>query len=238
MLMPSVPRAFRSYAQHRKNADPTASAHRLLVGRSGRVVAALASSDVSDVLGNAGIAGTMLGADSLALVVEGVFPIVPENPVTGSPWEGGEAEQLWRESDGVARGWVTEAAIIAYASRDQALAHEVWDFTIDGDAVRWGGEPLSVNVGGLAERLALELERPAADPARVPDPGEGMVGDAVDGPFYSSDRGRMSLDIGCIRALGNRMPEGDVVLVLPSREDADRMIVEGLPSWHAEVYAG
>ena len=228
----------RTYAKGRKERLVADTTHLLVAVRDGRLVAALSCDDLSALLRFADTAAAGYGADSLAVVIEGVFPMVEENPVTERPWERGEAEKLWLEHDGAAMGWVSEVAITTIAFRDGSTHVEGWPFHIHDDSVVWGEVPMSIPVSGLAELLVARLDGPIMDPARVPDPGDSFAGDPENGPFYDSEFGRVALDIGCTRILGNQLRgHGEAFLVVDSDQQADHLISEGLPNWQVEVCA-
>lgn len=233
----AITEAVRSYARERKQRLLAEADHLLLVVREGTPVAGVNSGDLNLLLSVAGRAATLYGADALAVVVEGVFPIVETNPVTGSSWERGEAERLWLEHDGVEKGWVSEAQIVAVAFRTGETAEAAWPFRlVDNSVVSWGDQPLPLSGIGLAGALAGRLEGPVMDPSRVPDPGDGFAGDPENGPFYAPEYGRVALDIGCTRVLGNQLlGRGEACLIVESDERADYLVSEGLPSWQVEV---
>lgn len=186
--------------------------HLLLVVREGKLVAGVNAGDLNLLLGAAGKAAALY-AEALAVVVEGVFPIVETDPVTGNSWERGEAERLWLEHDGV------EGLGLGGADRrrDVRTGHRGGGVAIPGrrGVVAWGEQPLPLSGTGLAGALAGRLEGPVMDPARVPDPGDGFAGDPENGPFYAPEYGRVALDIGCTRILGNQLlGRGEACLIV------------------------
>lgn len=228
----------RAYTRGRKERLVDETSHLLVVVRGGHVVAALSSGDLNVLVRLGGSAASGYGADVLAVVVEGIFPMVEENPVTEKPWESGDAEKLWLEHDGVAMGWVSEVAITTIAARDGSTHVEGWSFRKGDDSVVWGETQMSVESGRLAERLVTQFRGPVMDSTRVPDPGDGFVGDPDNGPFYDPEAGRVAIDIGCSRMLGNQLRDhGDAFLVVDSDQQAQRLISEGLPKWQVEVWA-
>lgn len=78
----------------------------------------------------------------------------------------------------------------------------------------------------LAEFLDASIRRPAADPARIPDPGDDLLrGDPENGPFYSAARGRVVLDVGITRILGSEiLGRGEITFLASSQEQADHLI--------------
>lgn len=238
MSIESITDSVRKYARSRKERLLNATPHVLVVIRDGKLTAVLSCDDLGPLIRMAEIAGTSYGADALAIVIEGVVPLVDKNPVTGRIWERGEAEQLWLDGHGVDRGWVSETQIIAVALRDGATSEEAQSFRVNGDTVTWGSEPSALGGTGIAGQLSRQLDGPVMDSARVPNPGEGFVGDPVNGPFYDPDYGRIALDIGCTRVFGNQLlGRGEACLILDSEEQAEHFVREGLPSWQVELRA-
>lgn len=228
----------RASARARKQRFLDEAGHLLLVIRDGRVVAALDSGDLNALLHLAETAGTGYGADALAVVIEGVVPLVDVNPLTGQPWQRGEAEEVWQEHDGVAQGYVTETQICVIAARSGETADDVSSFRVADGVVEWDAVPLDGVRTGLGDALAARLRRPAVDAARVADPGGKLAGDQENGPFYDAEYGRIALDVGCTRILSNQLAEdGDVVYVVESAERAEFYVGEGLPQWLIEVDA-
>ncbi len=220
----AITEAVSSYARGRKRRLLAEADHLLLVVREGKLVAGVNAGDLNLLLGAAGKAAALYGAEALAVVVEGVFPIVETNPVTGNSWERGEAERLWLEHDGVEKGWVSEAQIVAVTFRTGETAEAVWPFRVADGVVAWGEQPLPLSGTGLAGALAGRLEGPVMDPARVPDPGDGFAGDPENGPFYAPEYGRVALDIGCTRILGNQLlGRGEACLIVESDDQAGRL---------------
>lgn len=87
------------FARSRKERLGDEATHFLAVVRDGRVVAEL-SGDLDVLLKAGGLTGSGYGADALGIVIEGVMPLVPENPLTGRAWERGEAEAVWLNDEG------------------------------------------------------------------------------------------------------------------------------------------
>lgn len=230
-----ISHAVESLAKRQKEQSPEESLSFLAAVRAGRVVALLAHPDPNTLLRNAAMAGAAYGADALAIVLEGVIPLVPANPVTGEPWGRGEAETVWFEHDGVARGWVTETILISVGGRDGDTVDQAVPFRPTSDSIEWAAEPTQINspIGGL---LVKQLEHPAVDAARVPDPGDGFAGDPENGPFYDAAVGRQVLDIGFTRTVGRELfPDGMAMLLVATDAEAEALIDDGLPSWQVEV---
>lgn len=243
MSLETTTAAVRTHARSRKALAPEVSVHSLIVVRDGRVAVQLRSGDVGAVLDAAGIAAAGYRADALAVVVEGVMPLVDTNPVTGQPWESGEAEVVWRDHDGAAHGWVTETQILAMALRSGETAEEAWALRGEDDGVRWGANTLDLSATGLTDELAARLANPPADPARVPDPGDlltpGFAGDAENGPFLPEDEGALRLDAGCTLMLANRLGEaGDLLVFAESEDHALDLQDQGVPGEWIELPAG
>lgn len=240
MTIDTTTTAVRSHARGAKEAQPDESVHSLLVVRDNRVVVRLRSGDVGAVLDAAGIAASGYRADALAVVVEGVMPLVDTNPVTGAAWDSGEAEEVWRDHDGAAHGWVTETQIIATALRAGETGEEAWALRVEDGTVRWGENTLSLSPTGLSDELAARLQKPVADPARVPDPGDlltpGFAGDAENGPFLPEAQGAQRLDAGCTLMLANRLGDaGDIVVFADSEDHAADLEDQGVPLEWIEV---
>lgn len=236
MTIQTITQTVRAYARARKQRLLADADHFLLVIREGETVAVLSSGNLNRLLGLAATAAAGYGADTMAVVIEGVFPLVPANPLTGQPWQRGEAERLWLEHDGAGKGWVSETQILAVALRSGATINEACPFELSDGTLTWGAAPLDLSRTGLAEAVAGQLKAPAVDPARVPDPGDGFAGDPENGPFYEAGYGRIVLDVGCTRILaGELLGHGEACLVVTSRERADYLIGEGLHSWQVEL---
>jgi hypothetical protein len=243
MTLETTTAAIRTHARSRKELAPDVSVHSLIVVRDGRVVVQVRSGDAGAVLDAAGIAAAGYRADALAVVIEGVMPLVDTNPVTGQPWESGEAEDVWRDHDGAARGWVTETQILATALRSGEAAEEAWALRAEDDGVRWGENTLDLSATGLTQELAARLANPAADPARVPDPGDlltpGFAGDAENGPFLPEAEGALRLDAGCTLMLANRLSEnGDLLVFAESEDHALDLQDQGVPGEWIELPTG
>lgn len=236
-MLESVKEIARIYARDRKERLGTGSAHFLLVIRDGLPIAVLSSTELNQLLGLAETVATGYGADGGVLVVEGVFPLVKLNPITGEPWQRGEAEQVWLKHDGAENGWVSETQILAMALRSGETADEVWPFRLGESSVTWGDAPLSLSSTGLAQALNNRMQGPVIDDSRVPDPGDGLRGDPDNGPFYSREYGRVALDIGITRVLANELAaNGSANLIVESDERAEYLVGEGLQSWNVEVF--
>ncbi len=236
MTIATTREALRAYARNRKEHLLDEADHLLLVLRDGTPVAALSSGALDPLLRLAGTAASGYGAQALALVVEGVVPLVAVNPLTGEAWQRGEAEQVWLEHDGVAQGWVAETQILAVAERTGETVDEGWPFRLASDTVEWADAPLALSGTGLSRAVAARMRGPVVDPARVPDPGDRLAGDPENGPFHPPEYGRVSLDIGCTRVLGDQLgDDGEVFLIVESCDRADYLIREGLPLWQVEV---
>lgn len=227
-----------AFARGRKQQLLGDATHFLLIVRNERPVAVLECGDLNELLRLADTAAAGYGADAIAIVLEGVFPVVGMNPVTGRAWQRGEAEQLWLEHDGVEKGWVSESQFLAIALRTGETAHEGWRFRLVGDRVAWADAPQTLSRTGLADALAARIVKPIVDASRVPVPGEGFVGDAENGPFYDLERGRQALDIGCTRILGNQLlGRGEARLLVDDEAGARTLISAGLSSWQVDVVA-
>lgn len=225
-----------AYARDRKQRLLADANHLLLVLRDGRPVAALSSGNLNMLLRVAGTAAAGYGADAMALAVEGVFPLVDANPLTGQAWRRGEAEQLLLEDNAAEKGWVAETQILAVAHRSGTTSDQGWPFKLVDGSVAWGDQPLPLSGTGLAESVAARMDGTVLDASRVPDPGDGFAGDPENGPFYAAEYGRVALDIGCTRILGNQLNgHGEAFLIAGSVEQADYLVGEGLPNWQVEV---
>ncbi|WP_156762101.1 hypothetical protein [Microbacterium karelineae] len=199
----------------------------------------MSSEDLDTLLRTVRSAAAGYSADAIAVVIEGVFPVVETNPITGREWLRGEAEQVFVEHNGVDRGWVAEAQILAMADRMGAIAEEAWPFRAVRGSVVWGAEPLAFSATGLTDVIAGHMIGPVVDATRVPDPGEGFIGDSERGPFYDRDRGRVVLDVGCTHMLEHEMGgHGQVIIFAASAAHRDRLLREGLALWQVEMLPG
>jgi hypothetical protein len=229
--------AILDYARDRKEKLLTEADHLLLVIRGNDPVAALNSGNLNELLGVAKIAAAGYGADALALVIESVVPLIEVNPLTNRPWEPGEAESSWQEQGGVEKGWVAEAQLIVVATHGDDVYAIAQLYRVEGGLVIWGAISPGVELGVLQNMLAASLGGPVIDPARVPESDDLGGGDPANGPFYDANYGRVVLDVGATRVLGQRLlPGGEASLVVESNERAEALVAEGLPVWQVEVW--
>lgn len=229
--------AARHYAVSRKELLVDDATHLLLVSRGGALCAALSSSELNPLLAGGAIAGAAYGADSLALVLEAIRPLTPHNPITGQPWERGEAEQLWRDQHAFSTGVVSEVQVFVVAGRDGSAAHSVTPFDVVDGSITWADPLEQGRSPGLDDVLATFLSAPPVDPARVPS-GENLSPDPGNGQFHDAAYGRVSLDIGATRILGRQLEgQGEALLLVGSESRAQYLIGEGLPSWQVEVWS-
>lgn len=229
--------AVRAYAKQAKEQLLDDMPPILVILRDEQPVAVMRGGGVDSLLRLAAPAAAGYGADALGLVIEGVLPLVPTNPLTGHEWARGDADSVRTGHDGVERGWVAEMQLIATALRNGPVGSEGWQYRILGGAVVWEDAASAVSLAGLTDALASRLAGPIIDPARVADPGDRLTGDPENGPFYTAARGRTVLDIGCTRAFGAELADdGEACLIVTSRGSADSVILEGLPEWQVEVF--
>lgn len=128
-----------AFAHHRKASKLGDLTPELLILRNRLPAAVLHHGEIGELLGVAGTAARAYGADALALVFEGVLPLVPENPLTGAEWESGEAHEVWRDHDGVAQGWVSECQLVSMVTREMRAAVTARPFVLGGSGVTWSG---------------------------------------------------------------------------------------------------
>ncbi|GAA4758963.1 hypothetical protein ACFQNE_13815 [Gordonia phosphorivorans] len=205
--------------------------HVLVVIRDGEPAVWIDHTEVDDLLGEAGMVAYGYGADALAVVLEAVVPLVPVNPITGEEWESGEADDVFRQHDGVAQGCVTECQVVELQTRDGYHLALARPFVVTDASIDWSAKPLETGGAGVGGILARALSRPGADPAAVRDPGDAFVAPA-DAPVYPSATGRMVLDIGLTRILDRKFkteaPEGSVRVIVADDAEAERYRAEGL----------
>ncbi|MEQ7845785.1 hypothetical protein [Nocardioides kribbensis] len=232
--------ATRTFARVRKESALGEMLPTLLSLRDGRVVALAEHTDIGVLLGAAADRAAMAyGAEALALVFEGVFPLVETNPLTGVPWGRGEADQVWRDHDGVAKAWVTECQIVSVVTREMEGAASVRPFVL-GDPLTWSDTHQSAGRVGVEQSLARALSRPAADHTAVPDPGDRFV--APEGaPAMTPENGRLALDVGGTRSLDAMLRQSDkghggAAFVVPSAEAVAGYASQGLMEWQIVVY--
>ncbi|WP_071289511.1 hypothetical protein [Mycolicibacterium llatzerense] len=202
----------------------------LIVVRDGLPFAPLESPDVGRLLNMAATAARGYSAEALALVFEGVVPTEAPNPLTGQGWQRGEADDARRRHDGIARGWAHEALVVSIVTWDGAERATTQRLTTVAERMSWGGIMLQDKVVGVATPLRLALAESPIDPAAVPDPGDHMVA-ASGAPFYSQERGRIVLDVGCTRLLDRQLDPGSATLLTADAEQADQWRSEGLMDW-------
>ena len=212
--------------------------HGLVVVRDGRVVAWIDHTEMGDLLGVVPMAAGGYGADALAVVLEAVFPLVPANPVTGEEWRRGEADELWREHDGAAKGWVSECLVVEFLGRDGSHAGMALPFTMGAEGIEWTATSRPTGGAGLAQALGRGFQAPVADPGQVPDSGDRIVA-APDAPLLPPEQGRLVLDVGLTRILDRRfmleVPSGSASLVVPDEAAAQRYRDQGLEYWQVLV---
>lgn len=212
----------------------------LVAARGGAPVAAASHDEVGELFAVAGTMASGYGADTLALILEGVFPLLPHNPLTKVDWEKGEAEELWLHHDGAARGWVTECQLVTVVSRDLQRSASAHSFrNIEGE-IHWSGDAQRLQGTGVEQSLVDAFDRPMLDPAQVRDPGDGFTASA-DAPMMNPDLGRRSLDVGLTRVLDTRftidVPGGYAVFVFGNEEEAGVYRAMGLMDWQCLVCA-
>lgn len=239
MSIESILGTVRAYARDRKSRFIAGDGHLLLAVRDGSPMAVLSCGELNVLLRFAGAVAAGYGADSLAVVIEGVVPMVGANPLTGNRWQAGEAEQLWREHEGAERGWVSETQILVVASRTGETAEAGWPFhRVDGSIV-WGETQLKLSRTGLAEILMTRVATPVLDASQMPEPADDLGADSEHDPILDLEHGRLALDIGCTRIFGRQLAEGGKVwMIVGSGDEAERLVREGLPPWQVEVFAG
>ncbi len=192
----------------------------LVVVRDGRAVAVATHADRPTLLGAAGPLAAGLGAEALGLLLVGVVPLVPTNPLTGEPWAPGEAAAALRDDAAAARGWVREMLLLSVVGRGGDRSSTAQAFRAGPDATEWDPDVRPVRSDGPEAVLARALEAPPVDPARMPvEPG----------------RARVALDVGTVRAVDSRLmgvePAGGAMLVVPDGATLARYETEGLLSW-------
>lgn len=229
-----------AFARFRKEQQLGEITPELLVLRDGRAAAVAWHSELSELLRVADTVAHAFGGEGLALVFEGVLPLVPDNPLTGSPWERGDADAVWRNHEGVSKGWITECQLVSLVTREMRAATTAHAFKLQDKTVVWTEEIQSLGGGvGVEKALAGALSQPAIDVSQVPDPGDRVVA-PVGAPLLSPERGRLSIDIGMTRLLdarfGDEVQNGGALLILPDQETAERYGHEGLMAWQQLIY--
>lgn len=132
---------------------------------------------------------------------------------------------------------MSETQILAVARRTAGTSDQGWPFLLDDGRVTWNEAPLELGGTGFSKAIAACLQAPKIDVSRMPDPGDGMVGDPDNGPFLTPEDGRISLDIGCTRILTEKLAgTGNASLIVDSADLATHLIDEGLPDWQVEVW--
>jgi len=235
--MEATPKVVEEFARHRLMQSGADTDPVLVVVRDHRVIASLESTDFGELMDVAQIAAVGYGADALGMVFEGVAPLVETNPLTGRPWRPGEADDTRRERDGVARGWVREVAITIASVRGGATQCILYTLTRTGDIVELTSREDPTNGVGPERILQEALAKPAADPAKVPDP-DGDMRARSGSPLLPVEAGRVSLDIGCTRVLDGRLRRGSAVFVPRDTIEADQLRSEGLMAWQVRMPPG
>lgn len=131
-----------------------------------------------------------IGAEWLAKVRDAYLPLVPDNPSRARRGSPGKPRRSPVDGGGVAAGIVTDALVVEIASRDGDGG--VWVVPYEGVAGGLADDGLSFaepqRVGNCPGWMVQAMALEPADPARVPDPGDGFTFNP-DGPFYSPRRG-------------------------------------------------
>ncbi len=156
-----------AFAHHRKVSKVGDLTPELLILCNRLPAAVLHHRGIGELLGAAGTAARVYGADALALVFEGVLPLVPVNALTGAEWESGEAAEVWRDHDGVAQGWVSECQLVSMVTREMRAAVTARPFVLGGSGVPWSGMQKIGSVGveqALVRALAPACHRRTEDP--------------------------------------------------------------------------
>lgn len=233
----------QAFARVHKEARRADVAPYLLVIRDGAPIALLQHTELSTVLKASGQAAMGYGADALAVVFEGVFPLVDTNPITGAPWQRGEADEVWRDHHGAARGWVSEVQVVEATARNGDRQSIVTPFQLTGADLNWQSSDRNPTGGEAFTRTMVRaFENPPADCTRVPDPGEQFQA-AEEAPIMPPDRGRRALDVGLTRIIDREFTLGDdgdgsAALIFTDAAAADAYFADGLASWQAIIYDG
>ena len=164
-----------------------------------------------------------LAPDVVGLVVEGVVPLVPRNPATGSGWQRGEVFALWESGEGVERGWVAEAQLVTAISRDGQTRTVGRSFRMLDGAVTWLDEvPFSND--GLLKVLATRFDVPVLDPSDIPDMSGLMTRPDGTPMIPVSQDPRIELDSIVLRLLARRLPDSVVQAVVPDAATRDEYV--------------
>lgn len=224
-----------AFVRHRKELANGDTDPLLIVIRGGRLIALVESNDVSRLLAQAELAARGYGADFLAMTFEGVVPAAEVNPVTGRPWQRGEADAVRLQHDGLAKGWVEEIVVVAIAGRAGASRTTTYSVTAADDGLSWDSERFGHRPVGVESHLERALMAPPLDAAEVRDPGaEFMASD--DAPFLTPEAGRLTLDIGCTRIIDRRLEQGVAAMIALDDHEAATFTAEGLMDWQVLRY--
>ncbi|WP_156432626.1 hypothetical protein [Mycobacterium sp. M26] len=207
----------------------------LIVIRGDRLTALVESTDVSGLLAQSELAARGYDADFLALTFEGVVPVADVNPLTGQPWERGEADAVRLQHDGISRGWVEEIVVVAIVGRAGESCTTTYSITAVEDGLSWDSERFGSRPVGVESYLQQALAAPPLDSAEVRDPGADFVA-SDDAPFLTPEAGRLSLDIGCTRIIDRRLEYGVAALIAHDDREAATFASEGLMDWQVLRY--
>ncbi len=145
------------FVRHRKELANGDTDPLLIVIRGGRLIALVESNDVSQLLAQAELAASGYSADFLALTFEGVVPAAEVNPVTGQPWQRGEADAVRLQHNGLAKGWVEEIVVVAIVGRAGASRTTTYSITAADDGLSWDSERFGHRPVGVESHLQQAL---------------------------------------------------------------------------------
>lgn len=155
------------------------------------------------------------------------------NPISGAPWEAGEPDDVRVHHDGVAKGWVQEAAMVSIFDRNGNQAHLLESYRSTASGHEWvdQGEPSPMR-SGPHSYLSTIASRQSA-PLEMRDPGNKFE-PSPDAPFYPPEKARTVIDVGATRILDSRLMSngnGSMRFIAYSPEQADLLESEGLSFW-------
>lgn len=170
------------------------------------------------------LCGSGFSADVMVLVYDTLrtAPGLDRNPMTGTVWRPGDAQDLFDDHDGVERGWVEEGLVVVAANRAEDVVTSLLPYAVEGSRVRWGERVDSATPRGEAAEFTRLLLDVMAMPSIHAIAGHaGAAGDQI-GAAVSQLDGETMLAIGDVAAVQRIHDEKLGLAALIFREGSKR----------------
>ncbi len=233
-VMPSIQDVKRRLMRERGPSTPLAPS--LVALREERVLCAAQAPALDAVLDVAPTLCIGLAPQLVVLAAEMTYPIEQNNPMTGEPWQTGEAQDAARTHDGVAQGWVRDGIAYTCMTRERKAAMYIQDVTVEGTEVTFA-DPVAAKPAdtSLMDKLAAAMSYEPLDPSMVsrregaPEPGPAKP--EVNPGYVPAAQGRLTLDAGAANTLHKKLAEadGNLVYIAASNEQAMKLMASGMP---------